>query len=343
MFFVDKYNPKSVKETYFHEDVLKTLNIMSKDDSVPHIIFYGPPGCGKKTTIRLFLEMLYDKSVHNLTNCKYNVSGSGNTTKVEIIKQSNYHIVIDPKNNNFDRYLIQDVVKAYAKRVPLNVFTSHKSFKTVLINNLDNLSYYAQTSLRRTMERYSNTCRFVMWCSSRSKVIDPLISRCYMFRIKSPKDSKILKLLVDISAKENIDINLNTYDKILEKANGNIKTALWLLELHNFGYDIADDNLITYDEILNDMIKLVVTGNIQNISQIRDIIYKIMITNISGTKIIVDTVNKLLLRSEIPDKCKFNIVEIAAKYEYNLIIGRREIIHLDAFIVGVINIITKGD
>ena len=62
-----------------------------------------------------------------------------------------------------------------------------------------------------------------------------------------------------------------------------------------------------------------------------------MITNISGTKIIVDTVNKLLLHPKVPDKYKFNIVELAAKYEYNLIIGRREIIHLDAFIIGVIN------
>ena len=272
MFFVDKYNPKSVKETFFHEDILKILNIMSKDDSIPHIIFYGPPGCGKKTTIKLFLEILYDKNVHDLTDCKYNVSGSGNTTKVEIIKQSNYHIVINPKNNNFDRYLIQDVVKEYAKRIPLNVFTHHKTFKTVLINNLDNLSYYAQTSLRRTMEQYSNTCRFIMWCRSVSKVIDPLRSRCYMFKIKSPKDSKILRLLLHISAKEDIDINLSVYDKILEKANGNIKTALWLLELHKFGYDIMDDNLITYDEILNDMIKLIVTRNIKNIFQIRDII-----------------------------------------------------------------------
>ena len=123
MFFINKYAPKSTDDTFIHNDILKKLKIMSKDESIPHIIFYGPSGCGKKTTINLFLEMLYNKDVHQLAECTYNVIGSGNSKKSELIKQSNYHIVIDPKNNNFDKYLIQDVVKEYAKRIPLNVFT----------------------------------------------------------------------------------------------------------------------------------------------------------------------------------------------------------------------------
>jgi len=337
MFFVDKYAPTSIEDSFFHKDILKELKIMSEDEAVPHIIFYGPPGSGKKTAIKLFLEMLYDKDVHVLTKCNYIISGSGNSNKVEPIKQSNYHIVIDPKNNNFDRYVIQNVVRKYAERKSLNVFLPHKSFKTVLINNLDNLSYYAQTSLRRTMEQYSGSCRFIMWCRSLSKVIDPLRSRCYMLRIKSPKDPEILKLLLTIAAKENIKLELSEYDKILEKANGDIKEALWLLQLHDFGYDIADDNLLTYDKILNEMIDLITQAKIENIFQIREIIYKIMITNISGTQIIIDVVNKLLLDPKVPDKCKYNIVEFGAKYEHTLIIGRREIIHLDTFIINVLN------
>ena len=133
MFFVDKYAPKKVKDAFFHKEELNKLKTMSKDDAIPHIIFYGPSGCGKKTTINIFLEMLYDEEVHNLVNSVYNVTGSGNNSTQVTIKQSNYHIVIEPNNNNFDRYLIQDVVKEYAKRVPLGVFTSQKFFKTVLI------------------------------------------------------------------------------------------------------------------------------------------------------------------------------------------------------------------
>src|SRR3990170_3969521 len=112
------------------------LETMSQDESIPHIIFYGPEGSGKKTIIDLFLTMIYGEEVLKTNDSIYKVSGSGNSSTDISIKQSNYHIIIEPNNNNFDRYLIQDVVKEYAKKVPLNVFTSNKSFKVVLINNV---------------------------------------------------------------------------------------------------------------------------------------------------------------------------------------------------------------
>jgi DNA polymerase III delta prime subunit len=111
---------------------------MSKDEAIPHIIFYGPEGSGKKTMIRLFLEMLFDSSVHRTVDVAYKVSGSTSKNKVEKIKQSNYHIVINPKNNNYDRYLIHDIVKEYAKRKSLGAYKTDRSFKVVSINNLDN-------------------------------------------------------------------------------------------------------------------------------------------------------------------------------------------------------------
>ena len=201
MFFVDKHVPQNVDDLVFHKKELELLKKMSQDESIPHIIFYGPDGAGKKTLIRLFLEMLYDSEVNKLDDSIYKVSGSGNSNTDIIIKQSNYHIVIEPNNTNFDRYLIQDVVKEYAKKVPLNVFTAKKCFKTVLINNVDNLSYYAQTSLRRTMEKYSSTCRFIMWCKSLSRVIDPIRSRCYCFRIPAPSDGDMIELIAHVSYK----------------------------------------------------------------------------------------------------------------------------------------------
>ena len=331
MFFVDKYAPKKVKDAFFHKEELNKLKTMSKDDAIPHIIFYGPSGCGKKTTINIFLEMLYDEEVHNLVNSVYNVTGSGNNSTQVTIKQSNYHIVIEPNNNNFDRYLIQDVVKEYAKRVPLGVFTSQKFFKTVLINNIDNLSYYAQTSLRRTLEKYSGTCRFIMWSRSLSKVISPLRSRCYCFGIKSPSNSDLFEYLLNISAYENISLTLEEYTEILNRSNNNIKTALWYLELSKFGEDFET----TYDETIKKITKLILDHKLESLPVIRELIYNIMITNITGTKIIKDITNSLLSNKCIPFESKINIVEIAAEKENNLIKGRREIMHLEPFITGI--------
>lgn len=223
MFFVDKYAPKTINDLEFHKKEIKLLQKMSQDHSIPHIIFCGPDGSGKKTLISLFMEMLYDSEVNKLCDSVYKVTGSGNSTTDVVIKQSNYHIIIEPNNNNFDRYLIQDVVKEYAKKIPLSVLTSNKTFKTVLINNIDNLSYYAQTSLRRTMEKYSGTCRFIMQCKSLSRVIDPIRSRCYCFKIDAPSDDDIFGVIANIGYKESISLTLKDYDELIKLSNGNVK------------------------------------------------------------------------------------------------------------------------
>ena len=337
MFFVDKYAPKTLDDAIFHKKEIELLKHMSQDDCIPHIIFCGPEGSGKKTLIKILLELLYDKQVNKMNDSIYKVSGSGNNTTDVTIKQSNYHIVIEPNNNNFDRYLIQDVVKEYAKKIPLNVFTTNKRFKTVLINNVDNLSYYAQTSLRRTMEKFSGTCRFIMWCRSLSKVIDPIRSRCYCFRIDAPSDGELLELIAKISFSESLKLSLEDYTKIIRQANGNIKKLLWLLQLNKIGVPYTT----SYDKTINEIIKKLLICDITTIADIRTLLYNIMITNVSGTQIIKDIMQQLFNCKKVNDDCKLNIVEVAAKFEHNLIRGRREIIHLEGFITGLMYVLNK--
>lgn len=339
MFFIDKYTPKKIEDIFFHKDKYEKLKVMSKDESIPHIIFYGPEGCGKKTMINLFLETLYDKSVHDLMDSTYNVNGSGNSTNQVIIKQSNYHIVIEPNNNNFDKYLIQDVVKEYARKMPLGVFSSEKIFKTVFINNIDNLSYYAQTSLRRTFEKYSSTCRFIMWSRSLSKVIDPLRSRCTCFGISSPSEMELLEFIVRTSIKEKIYLNYNQYNEILEKSEGNIKKALWFLELSSLNMTFNT----TYDDVIKKIIKLLLLSNLEKIKDIREYVYNILITNIPGKEIIKDIIIAMIKNDNLSEICKINLIKIAESSETNLAQGRRDITHLEKFMVGVMNELRKYD
>jgi hypothetical protein len=86
----------------------------------------------------MLLEELYDETVHNIKEVKYTVVGYGNSkTKVDI-KQSNYHIIVEPNNNGFDKYLIQEIVQEYARRQMLNIFRTKKKFKIVLVDTVDN-------------------------------------------------------------------------------------------------------------------------------------------------------------------------------------------------------------
>jgi replication factor C subunit 3/5 len=136
MFFIDKYVPKNEEEFVFHKDIYNILKIMSEDDSIPHVIFHGSSGTGKKTMVNLFMKMLFGDSILNHKNLAYNVSGSGNTTTVEEFEQSFHHIFIEPKGNNHDRYLIHDVIKLYIGKTRCNLFKTKHKFKLVIINNI---------------------------------------------------------------------------------------------------------------------------------------------------------------------------------------------------------------
>lgn len=336
MFLVDKYAPKTIEDIKINRDIYDHLKIMSEDESIPHIIFYGQNGSGKKTAVRLFLEMLYDSTVNNAPEVSYQVSGSGNNVTEVLVKQSNYHIEIRPFNTNFDRYLVQEIIKEYAQRVPLNIFLTSRNFKTVVINNVDNLLYYAQMSLRRTMEKYSNTCRFVMWCESLSRVIEPLRSRCVCINIKSPSNDDMFEKIYKISVNENIKLSLDQYVHIINKARGNIRVALWCLDMIKY----CDNDKTSYEKAINIILSIILKRNISDLLYVRELIYKIIRTNINGTIIIRDLMDKLCLL-DVNIYKKAQITNIAAKYEYNLIKGRHEIFHIEAFVQNAMAIIDE--
>jgi replication factor C subunit 3/5 len=373
VYLVDKYNPKDINDIfipeieysneinqinnklniesnswkdslpnkcYFHKEIYKKLKKISEDPGLPHIIFYGNPGSGKKTMINLFLEMVFDKSIYKLDDSKYTVFSSGNIENEVIVKQSDHHLIIEPNNNNFDRYLIQDIVKEYAKKYPLYIYEKNRNFKTVQINNLDNLSYYAQTSLRRTIEKYSSTCRFVMWCYSLSKVIEPLRSRCLCIHVPTQNSDDLTEWTFNIASIENIKLNCNTLDYIVESSNGNLKDILWKLDLYKYCNKVQNE----YQKALLLLINEIIEGS--NIEIIRDYIYKMLITNISSNIIIKDVLSIILLKiNNYPNSKELStkIIDFASKFEYRLSKGRRDIIHIEAFMMSIINTLKQNN
>ena len=340
MFFIDKYRPNNIGTIFFHKELFELLQNMSKDPAIPHIIFYGAHGTGKKTIINLFLEMLFDNTVHKIKSVNYNIIGSGNKSNPEEIKQSNYHIVIDPKNNNSDRYLIHDIVKEYAKIKPFNIYKTNRNFKVVLINSLDNLTYYAQTSLRRTMEIYNKNCRFIMWCHSLSKVIKPLQSICICIRVPSPTDTELFKYALTISCKEKIKLSLEQYREIVKNANGNIKNILWDLQYYKYGYNGSNFDNKKY---IDDIIKLITKTNEynieKNIENIESIIYGSTITNIDGTEIMRNLIDSICESDVFSDNIKQLIIYESAEIEYRMAKGRRQIIHFRNLITTILKIL----
>ena len=140
--------------------------------------------------------MLYGEEVKNTKQIKYIISGSGNNANEEYFTESPFHIEINPKGTNNDRYLIQDVINQYAQRSNYNIFKSKHNFKIIIIYNTQKMLSSVQFSLRRTIEKYSDTCRFIIITNSITKIIKPLLSRCKNIRLRYPEKHEIINYVI---------------------------------------------------------------------------------------------------------------------------------------------------
>ena len=308
-----------------------------------HLIVHGPDGCGKEFIVTKLLEKIYGKNAVKLDDVEYTINGYSNTKTKVMIKQSKYHIVIEPNNNGFDKYLIQEIIQNYAKTEILTILKYKKLFKVVIIDKLDDLSYYAQASLRRTMEKYANTCKFIFISHQLSKIIEPLRSRCLLVRVPMPTNSQILKVLVNISNKENINLSIKDTKDILSKAEYNINIAIWLLEFYKNSIKINND----WTDIINNIIDMITDKKNYNkkkmaklIVKIREYFYILFITNIDFPTIIRRMMIKLLEKN-YPIEVKYYIIEITSVFELRISKGTRYIIHLEAYIIKLIYLLSN--
>ncbi len=353
MFLIDKYcinNPWDViynKNIYLKLLKLNNLNswlddevnIKNKFNNLPNILVYGNEGSGKNSLIKLFLKRLYGQNIQKL-NVKYTINGYGsNNIEVEI-SQSLYHIEIIPTNTGLDKYLVQEVIKKYAQKNMLS-FNSKIPFKIIWIKNIDNLSYYGQTALRCIMEKYCKICKFILSGRQITKIIDPLISRCLILRMALPNNTDIMKMLMNISVNENKFLSMDEYSDIVLNCNNNIKVAITKLELKYHGIDNNESWKDKIKIIIKLMQKILVKDIKQStINEIRDILYKIFITNINGTQIIKELLYQIL--TNLKDySLSHEIIDICIHYENSLANGKRSIIHLEAFIFNIIDLLYK--
>ena len=380
MFLIDKYNISNIDDIIIHKDIYNKLviganyqnrlhdlnelqqlietssydqidrfhlskpKIYSNYESMPNLLIHGPPGCGKHTLIKLLLKDIFDESIDDTFMEKYYIKGYGNTVVDVDIEQSKYHLIIEPNNTGFDKYLIQEIVKEYAKKKIINVSYNKFPFRVVLINNIDNLHYYAQTSLRCTMEKYHKTCRFILCGSQISKIIDPIKSRCLDVRISAPTKDDMTTLIYHILLNERRLLSRKKINEIVTNGDLNIKKTIWILELSLYG---INDYELSWKQSLDKIIEMMIAFknpktsvlNDKLIPNTRTILYNIFTTNIPGIEILHEIINKTIASDKFDTEVLYQIIQTSSETETRLNKGKRSIIHLDSFMCKVYELI----
>jgi len=223
------------------------LRKLASCEDLPHLLVYGPNGAGKKTRVMAFLAEIYGNGVYKLKqdNWEFKVSPTSSTKVDCSVLSSNYHIDITPAEcENYDRVVLQKLIKEVASTQQIDVKTQ-KSFKIIVINEVDRLSREAQAALRRTMEKYVSVCRLILVCENLGRVIQPLRSRCLLMRIPAPKTNEISNVLKKIAKKEGLNINESLIAKIAEESERNLRRAILQMQTLRMKHANLSNNIQT--------------------------------------------------------------------------------------------------
>jgi len=304
--WTEKYRPTQFDGMVGQDDIIKKVQGLTKSLNIPHLMFAGPAGTGKSTLALIVVKELF-----------------GDTWK------QNYLELNASDERGID--VVRQKVKDFARTKALG----NVPFKVIFLDEADALTKEAQQALRRTMENYTGTCRFVMSCNYSSKIIDPIQSRCVIFRFKLLEKKDVEKRVKFIAEKEKLQLSEQTIEMLYEASEGDCRRIINLLQASASITPSITPELIqtlvagAHPGEVKIVLEYALSGDFLKAKEkLLDIMLK---ESISGTDVI-KSIQKEIWNLQIEDELKVRLTEKTGEIEFRLVEGSDEFIQLEALL-----------
>lgn len=304
--WVEKYRPKILDEVVGQDEIIERLKAYVKTKNVPHLLFAGPAGTGKTTCALAMAKELY-----------------GDIWKQNFIELN----ASDERGIGITRGKIKD----FARTAPMG----EAEFKIIFLDEADSLTADAQSALRRTMERYTRICRFILSVNFSSRVIEPIQSRCTVFRFSPIKENDVKKYMRKIASVEKLQITDDGLETLIFISRGDLRKAINVLQVGaSMNKKITAELLYETSatakpEDVKALINTALTGNFMAArNQLYDLLVKY---GLSGEDVIKQ-IHQSIFDLSIPDDSKVRLIEKAGEIEFRLIEGSNAHIQLEALL-----------
>jgi replication factor C small subunit len=304
--WIEKYRPKTLDEVAGQDEIIERLKAYVRTKNVPHLIFAGPAGTGKTTSaLALSKELFGDTWKQNL-----NELNASDERGIGIIRGK---------------------IKNFARTAPFG----KNRFKIIFLDEADSLTPDAQAALRRTIEKYTHICRFILSVNYSSKIIEPIQSRCTVFRFRPIKADDVKKYMRKIASNEKLEITPDGLETLIFISRGDLRKAINILQVGaSVGKKITAELLYETSatakpEDVKALINVALTGNFM---AARNQLYELLIKYGLSGEDIIKQIHQTIFDLTIPDVSKIKLIEKTGEAEFRLIEGSNAHIQLEALL-----------
>lgn len=304
--WTEKYRPSKIDEIIGQDAIAQRLKAFVKTKSFPNMIFAGPAGVGKTTSAIALAKELYDDKI----NEAFRELNASDARGIDVIRGN---------------------VKEFARTLPL----TSGLVKIIFLDEADALTPEAQHALRRTMERYSATTRFIFSANYASKIIEPIQSRCVVLRFKPLNEEEVKKYIKRIEKGEKLEIDEKAVEALVYVSEGDLRKLTNVLQSAAvLGSKIGERSI--YDiasrarpKEVTSMLRYAIEGDFV---KARDELSTLMLSyGMSGEDILLQSYREAL-NLPVGDHLKLSLVKAIGEYNFRIVEGANERIQLEAML-----------
>lgn len=307
--WIEKYRPHKLADVIGHEAVVKRLQGFVKTKNLPHLLLAGPAGVGKTACVLAMAREFYGE---DLNSCFLELNAS-DERGIDVVRGK---------------------VKDFARTLPL----SDVPFKIILLDEADALTQDAQQALRRTMEQFSSNTRFVLNANYSSRIIEPIQSRCAVFRFPRLGSEEIKRVAENIVKSEGLKLDEKALEAVVYVADGDARKAINCLQgASAFGEKITESEIFKIasrarPKQVAEMVKLALKGKFM---EARELLDELMISYGLSGEDVISQIYREVVSLDVSDEQKVALVEKIGEFDFRLSEGADERIQIEALLAQI--------